>query len=388
MPIIREGEHLIGAFVGDVGGPTLIVVGGLHGNERAGPDALIVLADKVKPFEEHLRGRVYLVAGNTRALEKRVRFIDCDLNRAWTRENLAAVGRRRVMRMSEGCELTELDRLFDCILINARSEVYVLDLHSTSAKGAPFATVGDTLRNRTFAQKFPVTILLGIEENLDGTMLEYLNNAGAVTLGFEGGSHLAPETVANHLSLAWLALINAGLLDASEVGDLEKHRSRLAAEAGRHRIVEVRYREAITADDKFEMLPGFNNFDRVTKGQVLAASRFGPVRSREDGLILMPLYQSLGEDGFFIGRVVAPFWLLLSKWLRKLRVQNLLSWLPGVSRHPREPDTLIVNIHVARIFPLQIFHLLGYRRRRLSADKLIVSRRRHDIKSPFGNAVV
>ena len=65
----------------------------------------------------------------------------------------------------------------------------MIDLHSTSADGLPFATVGDTMRNRRFAQNLPVTILLGIEEQLDGTMLEYLNNLGAVTLGFEGGQH-------------------------------------------------------------------------------------------------------------------------------------------------------------------------------------------------------
>ena len=55
-----------------------------------------------------------------------------------------------------------------------KTEVFVLDLHTTSASGLPFATVGDTLRNRHFAQSLPVTILLGIEEQLEGTMLEYL----------------------------------------------------------------------------------------------------------------------------------------------------------------------------------------------------------------------
>ena len=35
--------------------------------------------------------------------------------------------------------------------------------------------------------------MLGIEEQLEGTMLEFMNNEGAVTLGFEGGQHETPR---------------------------------------------------------------------------------------------------------------------------------------------------------------------------------------------------
>jgi hypothetical protein len=61
----------------------------------------------------------------------------------------------------------------------ARGEVYFLDLHTTSAEGEPLATVGDTLRKRRFALMFPVMIVLGLEEQIEGTLLEYLNNRGA-----------------------------------------------------------------------------------------------------------------------------------------------------------------------------------------------------------------
>ena len=99
----------------------------------------------------------------------------------------------------------------------------------------------------------------------------------------------------------------------------------------------------------------------------------------------MPLYQRKGEDVFFIGREVAPFWIGLSEMLRTL---NLASWmfiLPGVRRHPTDPESLIVNTAVARLFPLQIFHLLGFRRRVWKQNVLIVSRRKYDNQSPFVN---
>ena len=193
---------------------------------------------------------------------------------------MSSVGSAILLKTSEGVELTELDEILDGILITAMDEVYALDLHSTSSTGVPFATVGDTLRNRAFAQKFPVTVLLGIEEQLDGTMLEYLNNVGAVTLGFEGGQHLSGETVKNHEAVIWLALKNAGLLSAEDVPDHEFIVRPLAAGKNHSPIVEVRYRQAIGDDDEFDMNPGFNNFDPITKGQVLAHDRYGSIRQQ------------------------------------------------------------------------------------------------------------
>jgi len=379
---VVEGDHLIGAFGVRTSGPTLIAIGSIHGNEPAGAIALERVAARLSEMPDRLKGRVYLLVGNTRALKMGARFIDDDLNRHWTPENMSRVSSEELLAASsEGAELTELDRVLDSILVTANDEVYVVDLHSTSAEGQPFATVGDTLRNREFARQFPLTILLGIEEQLKGTMLEYLNNAGAVTLGFEGGSHRSEQTAENHEAIVWLALKNAGIIDHTTYRDNSE--SKLLSGREREAIYEVRYRHAITPEDRFVMNPGFNNFDPIRAGQVLARDKNGDVKAVESGLILMPLYQRLGEDGFFIGRRVAPFWLWLSALLRGIGIQKIVDVLPGVSEDPDNPETLIVNTRVARWFPLQVFHLLGFRRRRWIKNKLIVSRRKHDTKSPF-----
>ena len=376
---IIEGEHLIGEFIGDAGGATLIVVGSVHGNERGGAIALRKVSHELENLCAKLRGRVYLLAGNTRALTRGVRFVGADLNRHWTSENLSKLK----PQIAEDFEQRELLKIFERILSTAKDEIFALDLHSTSAEGLPFATVGDTMRNRHFAQKFPVRILLGIEEQLDGTMLEYLNNSGAVTLGFEGGEHYSEKTIENHEALVWLALVNSGILTKEDLPKFEEHWQNLVQASGKARIFEVRHREAIVPEDEFEMNPGFENFDPIRRGQILAKNKNGEIIAARSGLILMPLYQKLGEDGFFIGREVAPFWLRLSAVLRKLKVGNLVRILPGVWQHPADEESLIVNTRVARFFPLQIFHLLGFRKRRWREDQLIVSRRRHDIKSPF-----
>lgn len=382
---IAEGEHLLGEFVGDESGATLIVFGSVHGNESSGVKAIKRALPKLETLKAKLNGRVFLLAGNTRALQKGIRFIDADLNRHWTAENIKnnRPASKIFTNHAEDHEQTELLEILENILKTAKSEVFAMDLHSTSADGVPFATVGDTLRNRSFAQKFPVTILLGIEEQLEGTILEYLNNRGAVTFGYEAGQHDAESTIDNHEALIWLGLVNAGILRKEDFTDFEKHFEVLRKATGKPRVVEIRYRHAISEADEFKMELGFNNFQPVKRGEFLAQQKSGAVYANETGLILMPLYQKLGEDGFFLGREIAPFWLWLSGVLRRMKIGNLMGFLPGVKKSEYDADVFEINTRIARFFPLQIFHLLGFRKRRWRGDKLIVSRRKFDTKSPF-----
>ena len=147
----------------------------------------------------------------------------------------------------------DADRSQLAILASARDEVYAIDLHSTSAEGVPFATVGDTMRNRALAQKFPVTVLLGIEEQLEGTLLEYLNNLGVVTLGYEGGQHYAESTIAVHEALIWRAMVNAGIIEEAE--HLKQFDCVLLNATKQPKIFEVRYRPAIAPDEDREPGP-------------------------------------------------------------------------------------------------------------------------------------
>jgi hypothetical protein len=57
-------------------------------------------------------------------------------------------------------------------------------------------------------------------------------------------------------------------------------------------------------------------------------------------------------------------------------------YLPGVLAHPREREVLIVDTRIARFYPLEVFHLFGYRKRRRIGPVLLVSRRRHDRSGP------
>ena len=65
-----------------------------------------------------------------------------------------------------------------------------------------------------------------------------------------------------------------------------------------------------------------------------------------------------------------------------LHAGSLLRHLPGVHQRPGDDDVLVVNTRIARIYPLEIFHLLGYRKRRRIGAALAVGRRAHDLEAP------
>lgn len=357
--------------------PLVVVVGGLHGNEPAG----VVASERVLEHLDHsglsLAGEVVFVAGNRAALARGVRFVDRDLNRAWTRDEVEAI--RRNGHRGESAEDREQDELMavvDELLLSASGPVYVLDLHTTSGPGGAFSTTADTLENRALALSLPVPLVLGLEELVDGTLHDYLDSRGCITVAFEAGQHSEPEAVTRAEGAIWLTLAATGLIREEQVPQVAAARKALAREARRHpRVVEMRHRHPVAPGDGYRMEPGFRNFQPVRKGDLLGQDRAGKIRASERGRILMPLYQDQGEDGYFIVREFRPFWLHVSRFVRQIGLGRWVHWLPGIHMKPSRPDVLVVNRRVARWYALQVLHLLGYRRQRILGDKLVVLRR-------------
>lgn len=373
----------LGSHTGRQAGPLLLVVGGIHGNEYSGVLAARRVLEKLALEGLPFRGRFVALVGNMAALALDQRFIDLDLNRQWLPQRVAevtaAAGTATGTSAAEEREQMELLAALLGELETAGDQVYFMDLHTSSADGPPFVTVGDTLRNRAFALKLGLPVVLGLEEEIDGALLEYMNNLGHVTVGIEGGRHHAPGSVDHHEAALWLALAAAGHMDEGDIPDAALLRGRLrAATPGIPSIMGVDLRHPVTLDDGFVMAPGYRNFDPVPAGQVVARDNNGPIRSHRRSRMLLPLYQAQGNDGFFLVREIRPVWLRLSSLLRRSGLPGLVRWLPGVRRHPERPETLVVNTHVARLLPLQVFHLLGFRKLRWQGHVLLVSRRRFD----------
>jgi hypothetical protein len=198
-------------------------------------------------------------------------------------------------------ELVELADAIDAAIARARGVVYVVDLHTTSAPGLPFAVVGPTPAHRRFAEAFPLPGIVGLEELLPGVLTRYLGERGCITLAIEGGQR-ATTAAADHLAaVVAIALEATGLVPTIPGADAARdHLTRVRGDLPA--IIEVAERHPVRPEDGFRMEPGFANLQRTPAGTLLARDRSGEIRAPFDGVLLLPLYQPDGSDGFFYGR--------------------------------------------------------------------------------------
>ena len=373
-------ERVLGRVRGPRPGPTLIGVGGIHGNEPAGVEALTSVLDELRSKWEDVSGEFVGLSGNRGALAQDRRFLSRDLNRLWTPTRIRSLQDANGVAdpspsCSEDVELLELHGAVHQIVAEARGPVYVMDLHTASGPTQPFTTIIDTLANRDFALGIPVPLILGLGELVEGTLMGYLADWGVASMVFEGGQHHHPETLDSLKAALWVGLGGAGVIREARHREAGAGRLRLhAATRGLPTVLEMRYRHPVISGDGFRMHPAFKSFQPVASGQTLARDRKGDVPSPQVGRILLPLYQDQGEDGFFIVREFHPFWLTVSRILRRLRAGRIVHWLPGVQKDPKRPNRLLVDRKLARWYTLQILHLLGYRKKIQVGGRLVVQR--------------
>ncbi len=369
----QELERVLGRFGGTEDGPLVITIAGLHGNEPAGVAASRRVLAALQRQAPRFRGQYLALSGNIPALCAGKRYVDEDLNRIWLPERIDRHAKTMRPRTHEERQQQELLAEIRKALHPANADVYFLDLHSTSAAGSAFSVFADTLHNRRLASLLPCPMVLGLEEHLRGTLLNYINELGYAAVGFEGGQNDAPATIDMHEAGIWQTLAAVGCIDARNIPGRETPRLADPRSRPLPRIVEIRYRHEIRAGEAFRMEPGFRNLDTVRRGDLLARDVHGEIRAVATGFILMPLYQTQGDDGFFLVGRIRPFWLAVSAWLRALRADELVRFLPGVTRRGKE--TLIVDPRIARWAIVQVFHLLGFRRQRPEGRMLVFTRR-------------
>lgn len=281
-------------------GPTLVVVLGLHGNEAESIDAAKLVAEELVR-EPPLRGQVVFVRGNHRALEERRRYLDRDLNRLWTEAHVRRLrdGLRSAGDAHEDLEQLELLGVFDrCLRPGSGLGRVLLDLHCYSGQGRPFAIGTAKPENVDFVSALGLPLVLGLQESLGGTLSDYYDHQVDVSLAVEGGRIDDPDTVRAHRVILERSMTALGIVEPTRFGS-----SQMSAGA-KARVFRISYRHPVRPEDGFQMYEGFASFQLVQRGAALARDRDGEVTAPHDGVLLMPLYQPVGEDGFFLAREV------------------------------------------------------------------------------------
>ncbi|MFN4257213.1 MAG: succinylglutamate desuccinylase/aspartoacylase family protein [Saprospiraceae bacterium] len=308
-------NRIIGRHIGTKPGPFVVVFAALHGNEPAGVQAL----EKVLQMLERekntnptfvFHGQMLALLGNRQAFASGQRFLKKDLNRLWTPANIQRIRETgRAELDAEDLEIAELLDLLHEELTASKSEVLVLlDLHTTSADGGIFCIPTDDAASLRLAKQLHAPVILGLLQGIQGTLLQFAteNRFGTGgfpkhTLGvaFEGGQHHDPLSVSRLVSGTLHCLRASGCIDmaalASPHDQILKNYS-----ADLPKVTRVRHVHHIRPGDNFQMRPGYVNFQPVFKDEVLAEDVEGSILAPDDSLILMPLYQKQGSDGFFL----------------------------------------------------------------------------------------
>ena len=140
-------------------------------------------------------------------------------------------------------------------------------------------------------------------------------------------------------------------------------------------IFEVVYKYHIEPEENFKMYQGFESFQSIKKGTLLASSDGQDIYSNYSAKLFMPLYQKSGNDGFFIIKVIPQFFLRLSELLRNSKADQVLTFLPGISWYDKSKGILKANLKVTRFLAKSIFHLFGYRNKQIDKNYLLLYNR-------------
>jgi succinylglutamate desuccinylase len=313
-------QRLIGQYSGLEHGTLIIALAAMHGNEPAGVRALRTVFDMLEnePSQNphfKFRGRLVGFIGNMQALERKMRFVKKDLNRQLTEENIKKLKDFHLAEpheistpsnelLFEDLELKELIQHIENEIITYKPEkLILLDLHTTSASGGIFTIVNDTIESVKIASELYAPVVKGFIQGVGGSTLHYFNqdNTGVptVSLAFEAGQHDDPFSIRR--TIAWLVncLRSVGCVDGRDIE--HRHDEILRGYSkGLPKVVQLTEIHEVTQGDEFKMVQGYQNFQAVKKGEILAYDKNGPIAAPENCLILMPLYQPQGSDGFFL----------------------------------------------------------------------------------------
>ncbi|HHH54441.1 MAG TPA: succinylglutamate desuccinylase, partial [Bacteroidetes bacterium] len=291
-------------------GPLVILFGNMHGNEPAGTKAidLMIKMIEVEPVTNpkfKFRGKILGLIGNLEATKKGIRFIDTDLNRSWTPEIVEIIQNSPVQSLnSEEKEIKEiLDLLHKKIEEYKPEKVFYLDLHTTSSKGGIFTIVPDIKESVDVSLKLNAPVVLGLMNGVKGTSTEFFSenfaNTPSISMTFESGNHDDFLSVNRAIAAITNLMTIVGNFEAEHV---ENRHNQLLKEfsKGLPKLSKLLYKHTISPEDKFKMNPGYKNFQKIKKNEILATDKNGIIKSPYEGRILMPLYQDMGEDGFFI----------------------------------------------------------------------------------------
>ncbi|WP_027001603.1 succinylglutamate desuccinylase/aspartoacylase domain-containing protein [Hugenholtzia roseola] len=280
----------------------LILLGSLHGNEKAGYLGLESVVSTIQRLKIPLKGHLLALAGNLEALRLGKRYLRQDLNRLWQPQYLENID----TYTEQDGDLFQLKEIYQTLQKYTQANRYrrrvFIDLHTTSAPDGIFA-ISTPTSDLALLKKLDVPIIHGLTRGLAGTSMGFMSEQGYETFAFEAGQTGSEQAIYDIAAGIWRILAALGMVESHLIPKEVEEKAQLKSYLERKKLaqeLDFFMVHRVEQGDDFCMRAGFVNFQFVEKGELLAQDKRGEIRAPLDAYLLMPLYQKEGQDGFFL----------------------------------------------------------------------------------------
>ncbi len=279
-------------------GPTFVVLGGVHGNEKCGTQAIEMV---IRQFDQSILklscGRlIFIPVANPEAYVNNVRFIDRNLN--------------RYLFPKEQPQHYEdyLDPIICSYLDHAD---VLLDLHSYASPGGPFIFLGNSNPEElAFARALGVRDFVwgwqeayGNSNKKDGGLesigtTEYTRSKQGIAVTLECGQHFNT----NAADVGFQAIVRA-LCHLDMLADNTLYRDVPICAQTEQRCIKMK--QVFYKEKPGNFIKTWEHFTPVASGEVLAQYEDGQtLLAPEDAFIVLPKKNSdVGSEWFYLGTI-------------------------------------------------------------------------------------
>ncbi|MDG1950220.1 MAG: succinylglutamate desuccinylase/aspartoacylase family protein [bacterium] len=272
---------------GNTSGKTVMILGGVHGNERTGIEVVRKLKGFLDQEEISLQsGQVILALGNLRAIEVNERGTSAkdDLNRSFP-PNLLERDLRDTYEDKRAHELAPHMRTADI----------VIDLHATNKPSEPFLACLDSKAHRDIYQWFTCSKVLADPRYILGgspvTSDEFTEAHGGIGICYETGLSSDLDRVDEVITDILNLLTVQGLIPGEQLDH--------PSEKDVYEITK-----AITLDDRgFSYTNGFGkgSWQEFKKGDIIGQHGEQIVKTDSDGVLVFPKLEKHWVTGRPVG---------------------------------------------------------------------------------------
>lgn len=245
-------------FSSNIPWKTTLITWATHGNEKIWLHIIDTIKQKIKKTPHEWT--FYLLIGNPLALDQGVRFVDEDLNRAFSSQR----------HTYESSRANEIKSYFK----NKHIDI-VYDIHSTPSDSQAMIICTNNPKSIKIAKKFPIEhIVLWLIDSIKWTSLtNHFNKQWAVDIAFECGQH-------NNLN-------NNTLIDPIVDTIRQIHHNKNPKNKQKHTIVQIK-KQIMTNDPNFYFHQKYTWFETIPSNTIRGSDNTTKHKEKQESIIVIP----------------------------------------------------------------------------------------------------